>query len=78
MREQVANLVGTAFHRLHQYAGQLMVHLSGNPAHGAGDHWFVLPQRLGHGEAESLTQGFLDDDGRGALQRIDLQRAPGR
>src|SRR5207245_10371675 len=38
----------------------------------------LLPQRLGHGEAEALAQALLNDDRRGTLQCVYFERRPGR
>src|SRR5262249_16827702 len=46
--------------------------LQRDPADGAGDHRLALPERFRDGEPESLAQRLLQDDRRGALDRVDL------
>ena len=43
MGEQISNLISTAFHRVHEDAGQLMNYLSWNPTDGARDRRLRLP-----------------------------------
>src|SRR5262249_10975904 len=46
--------------------------LERDAADGARDDGLGLPERLRHGESEPLAQALLQNDRRGALQRVDL------
>ena len=78
MREQIADLIGAAFHGMDQRAGQLMNDLVRNAAYSAGYGRLPFPKRFGHGQAKTFLDRLLDDDGGRPLQRIDLKGAPWR
>ena len=63
---------------MHQHPSQLMNNLVGNASHRSGDSGFPFPQSFRDGEPEAFLQRFLHDDRGSPLQRVDLQRAPGR
>ena len=74
MREQEANLVRRALDRVRQQTCVFVNHLRRNAADGGRHHRLLLPQRFRHGQSEAFAQTLLDDDRRGALQCVDLER----
>ena len=46
-------------------------HLQADAAGVAADHGFAFPHGLGHGQAETFPERFLQYEVRGALQRVD-------
>src|SRR5262245_44925639 len=78
VREQVADLVRAALHRVHQDPRELVDDLAGDPADGAGHNRFLFPKTFGDGETKPFLERLLNNDRGSALQSIDLQRRPGR
>ena len=75
--EEETDLVGRPLHRMGQQAGVLVDHLQGNATHRRSHDRFLLPQGFRDGEAEPLPQAFLDDQGRGGLQGVNLDGTSG-
>src|SRR3954454_16136310 len=58
--EDAQGAVGALVGRPHEEAGAPVLHLERDAAHVAADERPSLPERLGHGEAEALARGLLD------------------
>src|SRR5208282_1261246 len=78
MREQIADLISAAFDRMNQHSSQVVDDLIGNAADCTRDGGLALPKRLCNRKTKALLDRFLNNEGRSALQGIDLERAPGR
>src|SRR5215470_7291594 len=63
MGEQITDLIGATFYRVHQHACELVNDLIWNAPYGAGHHRFLLPQTFGHSQPEAFFQGLLNNDG---------------
>src|SRR5262249_23962031 len=59
-----------------QQAGVLVDDLIGDASDGGGDDGFFLPQGFGERETETFARTFLDDDARGTLKGVDVERSP--
>src|SRR6267143_4053140 len=78
VREQESNLVRRTFYGMRKQPGVLVNDLNRNAAHRGSHHRLFLPQRFRNGEAETLAQAFLNDNGGSPLQGVDFQRRPSR
>jgi hypothetical protein len=56
MRQQIANLKGASFHRVHKKTRKFVNDLIGDASHSAGNRGLPLPQRFGYGQAKPLFQ----------------------
>src|SRR6266699_632026 len=76
--QQPERTFGARFHRIDKEAAGFIAELEWDAASLAGDDRGPLPEGLGNDEPETLAQGFLDDDVREPLERIDLDIAHAR
>src|SRR3954454_6524989 len=67
--------VGAGVGVRHEEAGPAVLHLERDATDVAADERARLPQRLGHGEAEALARGLLDQHLRLRLEGVHLDRA---
>src|SRR5680860_557838 len=69
--EKIADTESSTFWCSHQKTCVVIHHLQPYPSRIPTDHRFPLPHTLCHSQSESLTYGFLQDDGGGTLDSVD-------